>query len=64
VNICWFEYEQIEWEPSISTPLGAIGLGVTLKFPNFSVEPIVNECIWLAGPSLSCVADVHVETEL
>jgi streptogramin lyase len=64
VNICWFEYEQIEWEPAIPTPFGPIGLGVTLKFPNFSVEPNVNECIYVQGPSLECVADVHVETEL
>jgi hypothetical protein len=60
VNICWFEYDLEEWTPSIFgwEPFG------TLKWPNFSVEPRVNECIYLTGPSLVCVADVHIHTEL
>jgi hypothetical protein len=62
VNICWFEYEQIEWTPGVNVLGVSISLPLTLKFPNFSVEPIVNECLY--APGLQCVAAVHVETEL
>jgi streptogramin lyase len=64
VNICYFSYEQEEWDPGIWTPFGTAHPFGTLTWPNFSVEPIVNECIYVTGPSLVCVADVHIETEL
>lgn len=64
VNICWFEYEQIEWTPEVNVLGVSIGLPVTLKFPNFSVEPRVNECIYVQGPSLACVANVYIKPEL
>jgi hypothetical protein len=62
VNICYFSYEQEEWDPGIWTPFGTAHPFGTLTWPNFSVEPIVNECIY--EPGLVCVADVHIETEL
>jgi streptogramin lyase len=64
VNICWFEYEQIEWTPGANILGVQINLPVTLKFPNFSVEPRVNECLYVQGPSLACVANVYIESEL
>ncbi len=63
VNICWFEYEQDEWEPEIPI-IGTHPFG-KLTWPNFSVEPLVNECIYITGPSLVCVANVSIfEKEL
>jgi streptogramin lyase len=64
VNICWFEYDQIEWTPEANILGLSISLPVTLKFPNFSVEPRVNECIYVQGPSLECVANVYIDSEL
>jgi streptogramin lyase len=61
-NICWFEYEQDEWEPEI--PFTGIHPVGKLTWPNFSVEPTVNECMYVQGPSLVCVANVYVQTEL
>jgi streptogramin lyase len=64
VNICYFSYDQNEWTPGIWTPFGTIHPVGTLRWPDFEVEPIVNECLYVQGPSLVCVADVHIKTEL
>lgn len=59
VNICYFQWEQNEWTPP--WPLSEIT--GTLKWPNFSVEPRVHECLYI-GSVLGCVAEVHIDTEL
>jgi YD repeat-containing protein len=64
VNICWFEYEEIEWTPGVNILGVQINAPLTLKFPNFSVEPIVNECQYVQGPSLVCIANVYIKSEL
>jgi streptogramin lyase len=63
VNMCSLSYDQNEWEPEFPPFTGIHPVG-KLTWPNFSVEPMVNECIYIQGPSYVCVANVYIKPEL
>lgn len=63
VNMCSFSYDQDEWEPEFPPFTGIHPIG-KVTWPNFTVEPMVNECIYIQGPSYVCVANVYIKTEL
>jgi streptogramin lyase len=63
VNMCSLFYDQNEWEPEFPPFTGNHPFG-KLTWPNWSVEPMVNECIYITGPSYVCVANVYIKEEL
>jgi streptogramin lyase len=57
---CRFEYDENEINPNI---LG-IQLAEPIRWPNFTVEPVVYECKFFPNGSHECPNEVHINTEL
>jgi streptogramin lyase len=58
LNICRFEYDQDELKLEVNI-LG-VGIGHTFKWPNFSVEPRVEECKYGVAAMLFCSHNVGI----
>ncbi len=57
---CRFEYDENEINPNVF----GIQLAAPLRWPNFSVEPLVYECKFFSNGGHECPDEVHINTEL
>jgi hypothetical protein len=57
---CRFEYDEDEIDPNVF----GIPIAAPIRWPNFSVEPLVYECRVFPNGGHECPDEVHINTEL